>query len=596
MSKIILGWQLSNQLSRDNIEHLCNDIVNRYQPLFTDKINYTYTYNQNQALLHFDITNKSDPNICSDKDKLICLTGKPTIIADKSGDIQIEKLSALSFFRNIFELPNKVNYKLIHAINPPFTLAWLDKSNNQLCLIHDGLGYDQFFISETSEGVVFSNKCWPIKRLLNKSFQVNCEGWKYYFVMGWFPENETPFENIRVLGRGEVIECDGKNHSLSKEDTFHEWISKPKSGSKSQLLERSARSFEKIIEANVPQVGHYRSDLTGGIDSRCFCSFLIKHRIPCWYYTNKSHHFYDTIIARKIAKKYDLKWICPDPDGEFPSIELITEQFKKMLLWGEGLADANRFVHFSLKPQRQKVSPYLVGLFDDISKLPHNKRITKYYEVRNFDKFLTHTLNYYHGIMSEILPSHDASKLTNKVKHQILQGKIYDVSDFDLIEYFYINENVRRWESAHYAINLFDSTIVAPFLFIDHMKLSFLLDIRERSSCVFQRYIIERNVKELLSMPINEELYKNWYYRFKGYITKNAIFRKLHNEYTWQDHFRKNGKALVGAAFVDDTPLWRIIDKNKAKRKFNNFLRGKDRNLSFFQKIIAFHQWHKMYF
>lgn len=600
MGNIILGWQLSKENEDGEINNIIREIKNRYQPLFKNKIEHVGIWNRTQGLLHFNVQPpKDDPYVYFERNRLICYTGKPSIT---SGDSAFggEKLNAISLYRKLSSASDVINPASINEINPPFTFILLDAENNKLSLINDGLGYDQFFICETKEGVIFSNKCWPIIKLLGNCPDINYSGWKYWFTLGWFSDNSTPFVNIRTLNRGEFIKGDGKNITIDRIDAFNSWIDVSKSPKeRTQFLIRAGNSFNQMIHSNTLDGLSVSSDLTGGVDTRSICSLIIKERIPCTFYTNGPRFSTDVIIAKKIEKKFNLE--LKTSNYECKKRHLLNNEipikFEKLILWCEGLVEPNRFMQFSQPPAEPPFNnrPRFSGSSGDISKA-HYYRYWLNNGVQSFNKIIKWVFDDFNKIKDSIIYLSNSFDVEKMLENHIFSGKVYGLKDFELLDFFYLNERIGRWESAHTKTNLFDAPNIIPFMNIDHIKIAFLLTPQEKSSFEFQKFIIKQNKKELLDIPINNDIYKIWRHRFVKSFSGYNLFNKLFKNFSWEDFFRREGRMHIYKVLSNDnSPLWQIIDKSKAKIKCSNFLENKDNDFYFILRLISFDYWYNIF-
>ncbi len=594
MSKVILGWQLNDPIEDQRVLKTIARIEGRYQPLFQDGLQRSGVWHQNQGLLHFDIRQQEDPNFHLGNDLIICLTGRPSITGDGS-TFDKASISAKFMYDNICTSANRIDKSLIRQINPPFTFCCFDKTSQRLCLIHDGLGEDQFFVSETSRGIVFSNKCWPILYFLGESPQIDRSAWKYWFCLGWFPENTTPFQNIRVLDKGEIITADSRTVTFSSADAFRFWIKPSADGLPAALMTQAMNSFHQMIRLNQQSHVGYSADLTGGLDSRAICSFLIKERLPCKLYTGGTRLSYDVILAKRIARRFDMEWRHV-PNRRFSRLKDLSAtmdvQFKKMLLWGEGFVEPGRFQHFHVEPSPTTYGSYLSGGSSEISKGHYYGHLLR--ENRNapfdFDRFAAK----FERTRVEILPDDDSFNLTHLLRDQVTKGAVYGLEGFSLLDYFYLSERVRRWQSAHLAINLFDRSVL-PFVNIEHIKLAFAMRPFEKAEHSFQKFIIAQNAAELLHIPLKEALYRNPFYWCLRAISKINWANRALNNSSWADYFRRDGRTSVEKILSSDTPLWQILDKNKSKRKWDDFLQGTSQEIDFLLGLMSFSYWHMMY-
>lgn len=591
MSKLILGWQLDRRLDDRDIAATIARIKARYQPLFEDPIHHAGVWHENQGLLHFDVVQGDDPGVHLDPARIICLSGSPSITGDRA-----RRYRAKDLYDYIHGSLGRADRGTLHHINPPFTLCWFDKRTQELGLAHDGLGADQFFVAETSHGMVFSNKCWPILHFLKEAPRIDDAAWQYWFCLGWFPGNSTPFENVRHLGRGEFIRADSRTVRFDSEDTLASWISPVKAEFPTSLMTRAMDSARQLIRLNQPTRARYGSDLTGGLDSRAICAVLIKDGIPCTFYTGGPRYSSDVVVARRIAKRFHLDWVhVKDPPfwrhEDLPHI--VDAQFTKLLLWGEGLVQPARFQHFQVAPAPTTHHSYLSGGSSEISRGPYYNRVLTKDKDQGVEYRKALAL-FESRITTAPLSEAAAFNGTRLVREQVANGEAYGLRELDLLDFLYLTEKMRRWQAAHRAINLFDSSVV-PFFNIEHIKLGFAMRPLDKAERRFQSFVIAQNAAELLHLAFGNSFRFKLQERLVRVMSRSQWLGGMLKTLGWAEYLRVDGKSEIEEIFASDTPLWGILEKGKAAAKWRAFLRGSDQNLQFPLGLMAFQRWYAMY-
>lgn len=586
MARLILGWQLNRHLREQEIAAVAGAIKARYQPLFVAPLHHTGLVRENQGLLHFDVTPGAAPGLHLENERILCLTGNP------SNSTRL--LGAKDVYDHLHDTSTGVERASLAEINPPFTLCWFDRQRRELGLVHDGLGADQFFVAETSQGMAFSNKCWPILELLGEAPLINHAAWQYWFTLTWFPENSTPFANVRHLERGARIRADSRTVAHGSEDTFAAWIKPSSAASPVLLLTRAMDSVRRLIRLNQPSDGRYAADLTGGVDSRAICALLIKDAVPCTFYTGGPKHSADVVVARRIARRLQLDWVHTE-DPAFLRLENLPEtfelQFEKLLLWGEGLVQPARFQHFQVAPAPTTHRSSLSGGSSEMSKAPYYGHWLDRAGAAGVE-YRKALARFENRFISAPLSQAAALAGIASVRAQVERGKAYGLRDLLLLDFIYLSEKLSRWQGAHRAINLFERSVV-PFLTVEHIELGFAMNPLDKAAHRFQRYIIAQNAAELLQEGFANSL------RFK---VQERLWRALaklpggpRHVSGWADYLRREGKPAIERIFAADTPLWQILDKPKAAAKWQTFLRGGDQGLQFPLGLMAFQRWHEMY-
>lgn len=594
MSKIILGWQLNRPLDDVRVRALMEQIGHRYQRLFLERLRCVGLWQGNQGLLHLDVPRAADAGLDRTDDRICCITGRPTTSGQDS-PLETVPLSAAALYNRLVTSTSAIQADVVRRLNPPFTLCWFDRRGARLGIVHDGLGQDQFFVSHTAAGLVFSNRCWPILRLLGEVPRIDMAAWKYWFCMGWFPGTATPFQDIRALDSGQIIVGDSRTVSSTTSGALPWWIERRGGQDTATLMVRAAEGVRGVVSQNQPAAGEFSADLTGGIDSRAICSLLIKDGFRSRYYTGGSRLSPDVVLARRIARRFGLDWTHVEHSHSAQRADLediVDIRFRRMTLWGEGLVEPTRFQHFQAAPSPTSEDPYLGGGSSEISKGHYYHNVLRPNPEAAFD--LDRSLQDLTRGAFGLLADQDASSVAEVVRQQLAEGARYGVGDWALLDYFYLRERTRRWQSAHLAVNLFDVSIL-PFVNTDHITLAFAMRPADKANSAFQRFIIQRNEEALLRIPLSAEVSRHPYFVALGFIPRIRRLSRVLKTSDWVDYFRNGGRASVDRVLSTDSPLWEILDRPRAAKKWNDFRRGATPDLHFALGLLAFSYWHAMF-
>jgi hypothetical protein len=591
MSQIIVGCHLTDQPDADRIDALGREIRQRYQPLFVEPLQVCTLQSGNQGLLHIDIARGPEPPHARESDRLICLSGRPVVAAThrERDAARLGPRELLDFLR---PSPAGIDRAALHQVNPPFTLCWLDTTERVLGLAHDGLGSDSFFVAHTSRGVVFSNKCWPILTLLGVAPAVDVDAWKYWFALESFPDDTSPFANIRQVKRGEVIHGDSRSVQCTTEDTFRSWLA-ARGEKPPALMRRALAGVRRIVHASYePDVG-YAAGLTGGIDSRALCSIVVKDQLRCGFYTGGQRFSNDVLIARALATRLHLAWAQTEEPrvSRSHAAEGLDGQMRKLLVWGEGLADPSRLARFNLEPAETVRRAFLDGGASEVSK-GHYYRASLW---KNPQHRPDHALVLQsHRDNVKLLGDADTKSVLDQVRDQVHEGEAYGLEGLHLLDYFYLRQRARRWQAAHRAINLFDASVL-PFISIEHMTLAFAMSPAEKASREFQRFIIAENAPDLLRLRVNWDLRAILYSRYMALRSRFPSLPGSRRRDGLVEHLRAEGRPALDHALDADGPLWLIVDRNKAMARYRAFQARRHDDAQFILKLLSFREWHRMY-
>ncbi len=594
MSRIILGWQLNRPLDDARIHALTEQISNRYQPLFLERLRWVGLWHGGQGLLHFDVPHNGDLGLDRTDDRMCCLTGRPTATREDSG-LGIAPLGAGALYNRLVTSAAAEREDAVRWINPPFTLCWFDRQQRAsgcaarwpgpgpvLRLAHRRCPSS----SRTAVGPFFGS--WT------EVPRIDAEAWKYWFSMGWFPGTSTPLRNVRALDSGERIVGDSRTVSSSASNALSSWIQRRDVPDTAAMMTRAADTVRDVVRGSTPSTNGFEADLTGGLDSRAICSVLIKDGLPCSFYTGGASLSPDVVIARRISRRFRLDWTrvgSPDFAHRTDPQEVVATQFDRMTLWAEGLVEPTRFQHFQAAPSPTREMPYLGGGSSEISRGHYYHTLLRHDPDLSFD--LDRTLETLTQDSIELLADRDATSMRERIRQQLGEGATHGVGGWALLDYFYLRERTRRWQAAHMAANLFDVDIL-PFINIDHITLAFAMQPVEKAKSAFQRFIIQRNAEGLLRIPLTAEVSRHPYFVVLRLVSRILRLNRAAQTLNWADYFRRGGKPAVDQVLTNDSPLWEIVDRGKARKKWSDFMCGRTEDVHLPLGLLAFSSWYSM--
>ncbi len=594
MSPIIVGWQLNGSIGDARIQRLIEGISRRYQPLFQERLRCVGLWEGNQGLVHLGVPQPGDDGLHWSEDQICCRTGRPTT-AGPTLPAGPAPVGAAALRDALVGPDGTVRPEVIGSLNPPFTCCWFDRREARIGLVHDGLGLDQFYVSLSPAGLVFSNRYWPILRLLDKGPAVDVEAWRYWFSAGWFPDTSTPLRNVRALAGGEIIVGDSRTVISTSADALGEWVRGGIGQDPGNLMTRAADAVRDVIYQNRPATGHLEADLTGGIDSRVICAVLSHERLPCRYYTGGSALSSDVVLARRLARRYGLDWVHTDDTGPLAADDpagIMDGRFRQMTLWGEGLVEPGRWQGFPDAPAPAREGVYLGGGSGEISKGHYYRHVLQCDPGAAFD--LDRSLAHLTRSAAGLLPDPGAGTFTDLVRHQLDQGAAaHGLRGWATLDYFYLQQRTRRWQGAHLAINLFQ-TDVLPLVNADHITLAFAMHPGAKADGAFHRFVIRRNAADFLRVPLSSEASRHPYFRILRLLERVRSVRR--RDGGWANHLRGRGRVAIERRLVPGAPLWEILDRPKGIERWQDFVRGRSEDVSFPLALLAYSFWHAMVF
>jgi hypothetical protein len=587
VSRIILGWHFNQPIGDARIHGLMEELERRYQPLFLERLRSVGLWREGQGLLHVDVARGADDGLDLTEDRICCRTARPTAAEPESGTSG--PLGAAALYDRLVSPTGLVRSEAVATVTPPFTFCWFDRRSARIGVVHDGLGLDQFFVSLTPAGVVFSNRCWPILRLTGEPPTLDAEAWRHWFCLGWFPDLSTPVRNVRVLGSGEIILGDSRAVTSTSAGALSRWIGQGAGGDSATLMPRAAEAVRNLIHRNRPAEGGFEADLTGGLDSRAICALLTHEGFRCRYYTGGSRWSAEVVLAKRIARRLGLEWTHADdrgpPDPGDPS-GLVENRLRRFTLWCEGLVQSKRLCAFPDSPAPTSDVVYLGGGSSEISRGPYYRQTLWRDSAAPFD--LDRSAAELSRAGRELLAAPDAAALADRMRHQLGEGTAHGLREWALIDHWYVHQKVRRWQAAHLAANLFDGDVL-PFVNADHIALAFAMSPLAKAGSEFQRFIIQRNTPAILRVPVTSEAHRSPYVQVLRWLDG---VRNRRSNIGWMGYVRGPGRASIEAVLSSGGPLWEILDRDRVTRRWHAFVQGTNPDLNFPLALLVFSSWH----
>jgi asparagine synthase (glutamine-hydrolysing) len=187
-----------------------------------------------------------------------------------------------------------------------FSFAAFDSVNCLTYLVRDQLGVKPLYYSYTNEGLVFSSEIRSILELKEISKVKNWNGINHYFSLGYFPADETPYQNIFQLLPGHLLKYEQKTNKMEIKSFFNlaniDQLSGISSDSfLSALKNKIENSFKMQMRSDVP-IGLM---LSGGIDSSIIACLYRKYSTAENFHTYtikfEEKEFDESLSAKKMA-------------------------------------------------------------------------------------------------------------------------------------------------------------------------------------------------------------------------------------------------------------------------------------------------------
>jgi hypothetical protein len=354
-------------------------------------------------------------------------------------------------------------------------------------------------------------------------------------------------------------------------------------------MPQAAEAVRRLIERNRPAEGGFEADLTGGLDSRTICAVLTHEGFRCRWHTGGPRWSAEVVLAGRIARQLRLDWTHTDDRGPADSAdlsELVENRLRRFTLWCEGLVQSRRLCAFPDSPAPTSDVVYLGGGSSEISRGPYYRETFRRNPAAPFD--LDRSAAQLSGPARDLLAPPDAVALGDRIRHHLAEGRACGLGGWGLIDHWYLQQKVRRWQSAHLAANLFDGDVL-PFVNAEHIALAFAMAPLAKVESEFQRYLIRRNAPALLRVPLTSEAHRSRYVQVLRWLDR---VRNRRSNTGWMGYIRGPGRASVERVLSSGGPLWEILDRDRATRTWRAFLQGTKPDLNFPLALLVFSSWH----
>lgn len=172
------------------------------------------------------------------------------------------------------------------SLSPPSVLAVLDDSAERLVVVNDCIGAGRLFETKVGDGVVWANRAAAGNLFAGRPVAADERGWQLLAAAGWFIADSTPFEGVRKVPRGAIIEA------------TRDGLQTRESGAVGRLVGDGGRELESLYGAATEQaVEQVRTaaalwperpaiHLSGGRDSRLVAAAAVAGEVDATFRTS----------------------------------------------------------------------------------------------------------------------------------------------------------------------------------------------------------------------------------------------------------------------------------------------------------------------
>lgn len=389
---------------------------------------------------------------------------------------------------------------------PPFGLIALD-GDQRVTIQQDWVGMCRVFTG-TADGITaFCSRPTLLTTFLYGSTEPDLDGWRSYAVSGFFGGDLSPVRGARLMQPGQRVtgrRRTGGGWDLTSETRYgvDELVLSGVAGQKRPVEESLERAAQALTDtaASIGDLydGPMTLGLSGGKDSRLIAASLVAAgRLP-GFFTNE-----DTEVEGETARR--LVQILRDSRGLDPEHRLAKAGLPANVLQ-VGLHE--RAVRLQRKYDFQFPSSYLCRPAVD-AQLPDSAAPVNFSGVGG--ELCT---GYWYPVVVGRTPEEEVHfRLTGalpkagipdevmateraRIAAMLDHAKELGLRDFDLIDYMYLTERVRRWYSSAYFIGS-----ITPFLSPGFVAATFAFTGEQKSEKFVHTNLIARLVPEWADVP-----------------------------------------------------------------------------------------------
>jgi hypothetical protein len=391
---------------------------------------------------------------------------------------------------------------LLRELAPPYSLIWSDKKNGETYIQNDGLGHSQLFEFQRDGFWVVTNKIFALNAL-GIPLKADSEQWAVRFALGWFPLENSGFEQVRFLAPGTQLRLGSHGVHRTTYDVLSDWLI-PARLSKQECLEMARSSILSLVEDATPLWDKPGAGLSGGWDSRAVVASLRALGTKFSARVRGQPERYDVVIASRLARIAGMNLKIKSSGGLPPSIaEGCKRSISRALLWQAGQLTTHK--HVSFLANRKYLNGGSVNIMGAAGEICRG-----YYA----NKIMAQDLQsgqYEERLIEEIMnwmPPFMRSNLRELVRSTIIdayrQADKYGLEGLRRLDFFYLYERTRRWRSG--ALGSQPGQAFSPFLNPALINATFSYPSDELSANPFHRYIVATNTPNWSAVPYADEM------------------------------------------------------------------------------------------
>jgi asparagine synthase (glutamine-hydrolysing) len=477
------------------------------------------------------------------------------------------------------------------SLNGNFLIIGYDKVSKQWHVVTNRLGTLHIYKGIDGQRNTIGTFS-PSVTAATDSSHLNWSALASFFTFGFFPGNQTFWDNIQILGPARHLVLNRTGERVS-ENNYWQWDYRPNlNRSFVQALDEFSQIFEVVINQMVENKS-VALPISGGLDSRCTVAVLKSKNTPTssnllpfsYGYTDNS---VETQIAKQIANTRHL------PIRTWTIHPYLFDQLSRVLFCLEGYQDLTQTRQAYVIDDLSKDTSYILAAhwgdvwlddmgFTNYIDTPSDEELsailTTKYTKRGSELLLT--------LFRDHIPSTISSQLQANTRDEL--KKYSTINDLDFkVKLWKTQTWSFRWTLA--SLRMYQAGLFPLLPFYDNRMVDFFLTlpstfVKQRS---FQIEYLKRFAPDLAKIrwqPFDANLYE--YKNFNTWLLPRRIYKKIRRSLSgkptvqrnWEIQLLKNSspKKLKKWLCTPGLKLQNYTEKRGLEQAVETFLKKPDR-------------------
>lgn len=526
------------------------------------------------------------------------------------------KCSSTSDTETLLKLFEKLGLKMLNVIDGMFAMAIYDRKKKKLYLARDRAGKKPVYYYKKGNELSFASELNTLIKLHPTT--LNYDSLNEYFFTGLFFEKHTPYNEIKEVKNGCVLEINTQTLNVIEkqwwniQDFYKNKIEINYNEAKLKVKELLDISIKRRLEASDLEVGTF---LSGGIDSGLITAFASKYKNNLKTFTVAFDGTYnEASLAKLVADKFntdhtqieinfsnlknDFEKIVsnygePYMDSSAIPSYYVSKESKKhltVILNGDGADELfggyRRYVPFSKIDffNSSKFNKNLSNALLKVLPLAHNKQSKYNYLYRLFEFSSKTDIEIYLAATSNVFVGHE-NYFSNKPIYEDMKARFKEINST-------LNNGLDKIMCMDFQTILFADLLVkidiatmahslegrSPFLSKELLEFAPTLPTPYKIKGIKTKYILRDIAKDILPLEIHSQ-------------PKRGFEIPLKN---WLDNELKS--ISMDYLLSSNAYCFNFIEKKFINNLINNKVKiSKEKRAKLLYNLLCFEVWHKNY-